>query len=153
MTANLDSIQVPFYHGPGANNAVTFRLFSDVNGLPGDVLASQDIPANTLTSTPTLYTLNFVGGTLLTAGTPYWVNASTTGNNADGWYSTSNGTSGPGAKRTTAGGAYTSTSGASEAFQVNGTVVANTPEPGALALFVASGLSGAGFLLRRRRRA
>jgi hypothetical protein len=153
VTANLDSIQVPFVHSSGVNNAVTITLFSNVNNLPGVVLASQDIPASTLTSSRVLYTLNFGGSPLLTAGTPYWVDAATTGDTSDGWADTSTSTTGIGAKKNGFGGSFTSHGLDSLAFQVNGTATATTPEPGALAFFVASGLSGVGFLLRGRRRA
>ncbi len=154
VTANLNSIQIPFIYGSGSNNAVTITLYSSVGNLPSVALASQDIPASTLTASSVLYTLNFGGSPLLTAGTPYWLGAATTGDTADGWFETSTNTTGAGAHRPNSAGAFVADSVLGHsAFQVNGTVVSTTPEPGALALFVASGLSGAGFLIRKRRRA
>jgi hypothetical protein len=154
VSGSLSSIQVPFSYGSGVNNAVTITLYSSVGNLPSVALASQDILANTLTNSAVLYTLNFGGSPLLTAGTPYWLGAATTGDTNDGWFATSTNKTGASAHRPNAAGAFVADSFvASSAFQVNGTAVSTTPEPGALALFVASGLSGTGFLIRKRRRA
>ena len=53
-TATLDSIEMPFYHFKNSNDAVTISLYTSVNNLPGVVLATQTIPANTITSTGTI---------------------------------------------------------------------------------------------------
>ena len=131
---------------------VSLALISPI--LPSVALASQDIPADTLTSSSVLYTLNFGGSPLLLkAGTPYWVDVATTGDTVVVWANTSTSTTGAGASRSNFEASFAADDPGISAFQVNGTTVSTTPEPSALALFVASGFSSMGFLLRRRRRA
>lgn len=151
VTANLGSVQVPFLRVTGANDAVTIGIYTSFANHPGTLLASQTIPANTISSftTGSLFTVNFGGSPLLTAGTLYFVDATTTGTTFDGWVNNASNTFYPAAFRTNPTSAYTLTNGRM-GLQVNGAATA-TPEPGSMALLAGLSISS-GMLLKRRRR-
>lgn len=152
QTASLDNIQIPFSIFTGDSNAITITLSTSVNNLPGSVLATQTIPANTFTfSNPySLYTVNFGVSPTLTLGNSYFVDASTTGAASYSWLINQANVNVPIAYRTSPTGSFTAFTGPL-AFQVNGTPLVTVPEPGNVASLIGLATMGAGFLSRRRR--
>jgi hypothetical protein len=139
--------------GDGTNPQVYLYLESDNGGQPGSIL---DAMAQQFTMVPlpgsSVDTFYCTSCPTLSAGTTYWIVASTENGQTALWNMNSTGTSafatsysgspnGPWYVATRVGGA----------LEVDGTpLTSSTPEPGSLAL-LATGVAGLGFLLRRKR--
>ncbi|MGH9359949.1 MAG: hypothetical protein ACRD1O_12365 [Terriglobia bacterium] len=157
-TANLADAVLALGTFTASNDGpITLDLESNSSsGLPGTVLATLTqqgtIPLET---SPGLVTFDYSGGTVaLTSGTSYWLVAlETDPNSLQEWFF-SHGYDGPYA--TNSAGSATGpwlTIGSSNrsAFQVDGTTVATTAEPGTFSL-LALGIFGLGALWVERRR-
>ena len=149
-TATLDTVDIALVHSTGDNSPVTISLYTSVNNVPGVLLTSQTLAANTFGTTSILTTLNFGGSPALQAGTPYFLDAFTTGNTVDNWLNSEAGSPFSITLRRVSTGGFFFIASSPLAFQVNGTRVGPVPEPGNIALLAGMGAVGAGFLRRRK---
>ncbi len=156
-TADLADAVLALGNYLGTNSPITLDLESNGSGdVPGSILATLTqqgtIPPFSSAGPVTFdYTGTSVG---LTSGTSYWLVASEADANSQQAWMFSNSDTGNSAYNHSgsATGPWSTESGTISAFQVDGTTVATTPEPGTFSLFALAIVCALGALWVERRR-
>jgi hypothetical protein len=148
----VSSIDVALSNSSG-NGTVTFDLYAD-NGSNrlGALLDSMPLTASipSASSDPPVTNIPSVNEPYLTAGDTYWLVGMASGSVCDYWTAPQTGVAGNDVIVRATGDSYSTTDVGNKdaAFDIQ-----STPEPGALALLLSGGLTGAGTMSRRLRRA
>jgi hypothetical protein len=158
QTADLTLAILPLQLISGANFPVSVFLESDNNGTPGTILASltQQFDVTFIAGNDSFA---YTGAPVkVSAGVSYWLVAAQpnafVGQTLNGWFgppSPVNGTIDFNATGSPTG-PWSNESGIISAFQLDGTPVTTTPEPGTFGLLASSVLFGAGVFWAERRR-
>jgi hypothetical protein len=144
-SGNLSGLTLGMFHNIGNNN-VTLSLRSDAGGQLGSTLWSGSYSA-CLETYGDVFRLASLGGPMLTAGSTYWLQASTDSSSMQIWESNNQGIQGLMGRQDC--GQWNIWTGTSYAMRVEVDGPAAVPEPGTMML-LGSGLVGLAAFARKR---